>query len=219
MLRDDGTLNTDQCAIAPPDDLAGDLTNIVSIAMGSDTGTLGDEAVVAVREDGTLVWWGPGAEKPGVEGPPADAREGVLKVERGFGKFHALKQDGSVVVWKFVTGGDGRQALPANVANLKFSQLAVGASHTLGLTQDGAVVAWGRNANSQCNVPADLGPCDNVRVIRNVDSAARKIDGSWVAWGTDYGGVLAKINEGGKYQDVAGKLFPPFKYAYVVWIE
>ena len=219
MVRDDGTLNLDQCSFAPPEDLTDKLTGIVSVSIGSDSGVKGDEAVVAVREDGTMVWWGPGAEKPGVQGPPDDAREGVLKVEGGLGFFHALKQDGSVVVWKFVSGGDGRQNLPADVENQKFTQLAASDNHTLGLTRDGAVVAWGRNDNGQCNVPVDLGQCNKVRVIRNVVSAARRLDGTWVAWGKDYGGVLAKINDGGKYHDVASKLFPPFKYAYVVLIE
>lgn len=132
MIREDGSLNTDLCQFPPPGNLKDRLTDVIDVAMGSDTGIAGDEAVVVVRKNGSLAWWGPGTEKSGVEGPPGDARMDMIAVEGSWGPFHVLKKDGSLVAWNFKSGGDGRLNLPENIVSRRFKELAVGANHTLG---------------------------------------------------------------------------------------
>ena len=218
MIRDDGTVNTDLCQYQPSEKAAARLTGIVDVAMGHSS-RAGEEAIVAVRSDGTLVCWGPGCEKDGAQEIPEVSGSVIVTVEGSHGLFAGLKSDGSLILWTFHSGGDRRLAIPVEHGSRKFKQVAMSESHLVALTTNGTVVAWGGNTEGQCNVPAELGPCDQVRAILNVASVARKTDGTWVAWGRDFGGVRDKINQVGKFQDIAGKLFPPFKYAYAVWIE
>src|SRR5688500_8904305 len=55
---------------------------------------------------------------------------------------------------RIVSWGSG-QVLPAN-APTNIVALSVALDHSLALTADGTVFAWGDNMNGQCNVPAGL---------------------------------------------------------------
>ena len=81
---------------------------------------------------------------------------------------------GSIIGWgSQVVGGD---LLGGFVA------VAAGSSHSLGLKQDGSIVAWGRNNYGQCNVPS---PNTGFIAISagHLHSLGLKQDGSIVTWG------------------------------------
>ena len=69
--------------------------------------------------------------------------------------------------------------------------VALGWYHTLNLSSDGTVTAWGDNARGQCNVPAGL---SNVVAISGgaYHSLALKADGTVVTWGQELSGALPK---------------------------
>ena len=63
-----------------------------------------------------------------------------------------------------------------------FIAVAGGGRHSLGLKSDGTVVAWGRNDESQCDVPAPN--ADFVAVAGGGGhSLGLRSDGTIVAWG------------------------------------
>ena len=93
----------------------------------------------------------------------------------------ALKADGTVVAWSFDDGS--RAETPAGLTNV--TAIAEG-GHSLALTDNGTVVAWGcTNPNwdlGQCDVPEGLG--DVVGIAAGGEhSLALKADGTVVAWG------------------------------------
>jgi alpha-tubulin suppressor-like RCC1 family protein len=114
------------------------------------------------------------------------------------GKFHslALTSQGKVVAWGVNDKGQCNMPLELT-SNTNFSyyfslpkgfqivQIAVGTNHSLVLTRDGRVVAWGVNDYGQCNVPARL---DNVVQVSagHEFSLALTRDGRVVAWGSNY---------------------------------
>ncbi|MCB1086557.1 MAG: hypothetical protein KDM63_05895 [Verrucomicrobiae bacterium] len=218
-LKSDGTLDASLATFQPPAELMPKLVDLVDIALGQNEGGPDGEAAVAVKKDGSLLWWGPAAKAPGVGGPPEEARTGVAKVVSGRGIYTALKRDGSLVAWKFQSGGDGRVDLPSEASGTGFKQVAMSEGHSVALKEDGSVVAWGPNNEGQSTVPAGLGRCTEVAVLHNVGSLARKEDGTWVAWGRSYGGLTEHLNGKTGITRVVGRMFPPGKYAYGVWIE
>ena len=63
-----------------------------------------------------------------------------------------------------------------------FVAVAAGLSHSLGLKDDGAIAAWGRNGLGQCDVPEPNTAF--VAIAAGSDhSLGVKADGSIVAWG------------------------------------
>lgn len=216
MVREDGTIDGSLCKFQVPEEQKADIVDLVDVTLGRNEGPLNRESAVGVKKDGSLVWWGPGAPAGGDAGPPDDARRNIATVVSGRGVFTALRKDGRLVVWK---SGEGSVPLPAALERDRFQQVVMSEQHTLALKENGEVVAWGQNSEGQCDVPADLGPCTEVRVLHNVLSLARKRDGTWAAWGRDYGGLRDRLQGTSKKTHVLGRLFPPGQNAYAVWIE
>jgi len=81
--------------------------------------------------------------------------------------------------------------------NSDFVAVAGGGSHSLGLKEDGSIVAWGRNDYGQCNVPE---PNEGFVAVAGggYHSLGLKEDGSIVAWGWNYYGQcnVPEPNEG-----------------------
>ncbi len=71
--------------------------------------------------------------------------------------------------------------------NMDFNAIAAGYLHSVGLKQDGSIVAWGQNSHGECNVPS---PNTAFKAISAgwYHSLGLKQDGSIVAWGGNYEG-------------------------------
>lgn len=216
MVRDDGTLDSSLCQFQVPAERATEFTGIVDVTLGHAESP-SQESAVALKSDGSLLWWGPAAENS--DGPPSDARSGIASVVSGRGVYTAIKKNGKLVSWNFTTGGDGAVKLPDDAADGRFSQLAMSEQHTVALKTNGEVICWGGNSEGQTDAPAGLGKCTEVRVLHNVLSLARKEDGTWAAWGRTFGDMQKRLTGASKMSGVVGRLFPPGEYAYAVWIE
>jgi hypothetical protein len=79
-------------------------------------------------------------------------------------------------------------------AGNKITQIAAGGAHSLALTANGTVVAWGDNSSSQCLIPPGLSGVVQVAAGKN-HSIAVKADGTIVRWGSTSSG-LATIPSG-----------------------
>jgi alpha-tubulin suppressor-like RCC1 family protein/subtilisin-like proprotein convertase family protein len=71
---------------------------------------------------------------------------------------------------------------PSNAEQAIFTSIAAGFTHNLAVRDDGTVVAWGWNGDSQCNVPSGLGAVISV-AGGSAHSLTLKADGTVVAWG------------------------------------
>src|SRR5690606_1640401 len=125
MVRDDGTLDSSLCAFAPPEDREKEFTDLVDAALGCTEGSVEQQSAVAVRSDGSLVWWGPATTAPEASEPPSDARRGIASVVSGRGVYIALRKNGKLVTWKFTSGGNRRAVLPSHVAEERFTQVVM----------------------------------------------------------------------------------------------
>jgi alpha-tubulin suppressor-like RCC1 family protein len=76
----------------------------------------------------------------------------------------------------------------------KITQIAAGGAHSLALTANGTVVAWGDNSSGQCSIPNGLSGVVQVAAGKN-HSIAVKADGTIVRWGSTSSG-LATIPSG-----------------------
>jgi alpha-tubulin suppressor-like RCC1 family protein len=86
----------------------------------------------------------------------------------------------SVVSW-----GGGQGVLPSGLSRI--AAISSSVDHTLALTDDGSIVAWGFNADGQCQVPAGLGGARSVAAGAFFSLALRS-DGSVVGWGDNQSG-------------------------------
>jgi alpha-tubulin suppressor-like RCC1 family protein len=122
------------------------LTNIVALAAG-------DDHLLALRADGTVVAWG-GVNQFGQRTVPPDATN---VVEIAAGTTHSLAlRGGTVVFWGAVYNTGVATAPPEAGVNMADLALGCGADHVLQLRMDGTVLDWG-NTNSTYklnNVPA-----------------------------------------------------------------
>lgn len=160
------------------------LTNIVGLAAG-------DDHLLALRADGTVVAWG-GVNQFGQRTVPADATN-VVGIAAGTTHSLALRGDGTVVFWGRVynlsSTGD-TSAPPEARANMAGLALGSGADHVLQLRMDGTVLDWG-NTNSTyqlANVPASA---TNVVAVAagGVNAVALRSNGTVVGWGKTYSGA------------------------------
>ena len=92
----------------------------------------------------------------------------------------AAEQTGRIVGWGSQVVGNNRGG--------EFTAVAGGSHHSLGLKEDGSIVAWGENDRGQCDVPS---PNANFVAIGagNWHSVALRVDGSIVAWGGTHWGL------------------------------
>jgi alpha-tubulin suppressor-like RCC1 family protein len=79
-----------------------------------------------------------------------------------------------------VSWGGGQSASPAALTNITAVSSAL--DHSLALTSDGLVIAWGYDFDGQCDVPAGLGSVISI-AAGSFFSVALKADGTVVAWG------------------------------------
>jgi len=88
-------------------------------------------------------------------------------------------------------------------------EVSAGAWHTIARRSDGEVVAWGRNTDGQCDVPALPAGKHYVEVAAGgYHSVARRSDGVVVAWGQNYDGQcnVPLLPGGVHYEEIAAGL-------------
>ncbi|MDQ1074609.1 MULTISPECIES: hypothetical protein [Microbacterium] len=181
---------------------------------------------LALASDGSVWAWGSGdngrlgngsrsrAQTPVPVTPSWGPAVRITQVSAGFSHSLALASDGSV--WAWGAGADGRlgndtaqdSVVPVPVTKTwgttaRISQISAGTEHSLAVTTDGDVWAWGRGTegqlgngeaqNSAVPVPARSGlqgvPVGQVSAGGNRSLALTK-DGAVWAWGDGAGGGL-----------------------------
>jgi alpha-tubulin suppressor-like RCC1 family protein len=127
----------------------------------------GSEHCVALRSDGSLAAWG--RNNCG----QCDVAKGsdYVAVAAGGWQSAALTRDGRVVVWDQARSvpkppeasprpgedvvQDATKTHRGSPTGRGFSAVSLGTEHGLALRADGTVVAWGRNAEGQCDIPTE----------------------------------------------------------------
>ncbi|MBL9077619.1 MAG: hypothetical protein JNL08_08955 [Planctomycetes bacterium] len=98
-----------------------------------------------------------------------------------------MRSDGHVVAWAdpaFVLYGE--TTIPPSLTQWSVAKVAVGTDYSMALKHDGTIVAWGYNANGQCNVPQLPPGVVYVDLYAGESHAvALRSDGQVVAWGDD----------------------------------
>lgn len=190
----------------------------------------GGQHSLALCSDGTLVAWGDGSYGQLGDGGVLDrtspvrvnwtgamASKRAIAISAGENHSAALCSDGTVVCWGRNTNGELGNAsntqsnipvavsLTGALAARTVVALSCGQSHTLALLADGAVAAWGLNANGQLgngsttasNVPvlvSTAGALSGKRVVEIAAGGHSSIvgnsDGTLVAWGLNDNGQL-----------------------------
>ena len=213
----DGSAPTDHASPVAASGL-GPGSGVVEIAAGASH-------ALALKSDGSVLAWGNNASgQLGTGDAPSDhltpiavtalgAGSGVVAIAAGDTFSLALKSDGSVLAWGNNASGQlGDGSAPADhatpVASLAAGSGVVrivgGGTHSLALTSDGHVYAWGNNASGQ--VGNGLAPTDQPLPVllgglpRIVDVAAGRAhtvavasDGTVFSWGDN---VLGQLGDG-----------------------
>lgn len=144
-----------------------------SVRLPGATVATSDQAVLALRPDGTVAVFGSG---PVATVPPAAQTE-VVALTAGREHAVALKRDGGLVAW----GSSSQQQLLYTPAGKQFVAVAAGDYHTLALTAEGAVVAWGSSYDYKLVPQAGVG--FTAIAAGEHTSIALRADGSVLAWG------------------------------------
>ena len=127
-------------------------SNIAAIAAG-------DQHSLALKTDGTVITWG--ANNSGQTNVPTELSQ-VMAVARSSEHSLALKSNGTVIA----LGNSGRPD-QCSTGPEQRDRHCRGVWPSLALKQDGRVVAWGKNADSQANPP---GLSNVVRMLRGRDA-------------------------------------------------
>jgi len=108
---------------------------------------------------------------------PIGVLNGLIAVAVALGPVgvSGLTSAGSLTAW-----GGGQIGFPAGLTNIVAISTAI--DHSLALSSDGKLVAWGNNFDNQCDVPADLGPVTGL-AAGAFFSVALKSDGTVAVWG------------------------------------
>jgi len=189
---------TGQCDVPSPN------SGFIAIAAGY-------EHSLGLKQDGSIVGWGSNEDEYGNwlgQATPPAGNDFVAISAAGWHSL-ALKSDGSIVAWGangywFCEPGTmtcywiytGECDVPS--PNSGFIAIAAGGEHSLGLKQDGSIVAWGANRYWMCTWPGACdwiytGQCDVpspntgfIGIAAGGDhSLGLKQDGSIVAWGSN----------------------------------
>ena len=120
-----------------------DLSKIISIAGGL-------RHSLALRIDGSIIGWGPWAERNAWT-PPTNLGP-VVAISAGKSFSLALKPDGTVRAW----GNNDFHQLDVPATACQVVAIAAGNYHACALRQNGTLVVWGDNAVGQTLIPVGL---------------------------------------------------------------
>lgn len=215
----------------------------------------GTSHTLALTTDGRLYAWGRNAEgqlgdnttaqrtAPTAVKLPAEAGQLQWKqIATGTSHSLALTTDGRLYTWGYNHNGQlgtgyarNRTApveipLPPAAANTTWAQVTAGNNHTLALTADGRLFAWGGNAYGQLGfgstapslLPVAVGISKKTAKLRWAHVAAGRFhsvavttDGRLYAWGSNRFGQLADADDFQHSTPTAVSL--PARWARVVW--
>ena len=200
LKRDIGYINYGYTPVQVPG-----LSNIIAIAAGH-------AHALALRADGTVWAWGSnvfsqlgnGTYDDGVDTPiQVPGLTDVVAIAAGKGHSLAIRSDGTVWAWgsnDYGECGIGSTSIrvmsPVQVLGLSnIVDVAAGSQHSLAVTADGQLYAWGCNAQYQLGdgtgedklVPTLVSTIADLSKVATYDntSLALKKDGTVWVWGTD----------------------------------
>lgn len=191
------------------------LTNVVQVAVSAAHS-------LAIKSDGTVWAWGDNTSGEVGDGTGGDGTDnfnrntpvqisgltGVVQVAGGWGHSLALKSNGTVWAWgandhgQLGDGTTTNRNVPVQVSNSHLTgvvQIAGGGIHSLALTSDGLVLAWGDNTYGQIgdgtfgerHTPTYVSGYTYVQIAGGGGhSLALKSDGSMWTWGRNDSGQL-----------------------------
>ena len=143
------------------------------------------KGVSALKNDGTLVFWGATLEfnqgyspRGAVEAAGEYANKKYKQILMSSLHTVGLGIDDLVYAWG--NNSIGQCDIPINLGKCK--QIAAGYGHTVALREDGTVRAWGWNSLGQCDIPSDLGRCTKI-AAGLAHTVALREDGTVRAWG------------------------------------
>ena len=176
------SLNTASPYVFREMDLAFASANEISLAMSARSGIDDTSSgwYVTDRPWGgqlvKVVGWGRNIS--GESSPPAMTWGAAIQVAAGNNFSLALLEDGTVLQWGSLLGGQ----IPEGLEDV--AAIAAGSSHCLALKNDGTVVSWGNDNDGDTIPPVGL---SDVTAIDGgyAHSLALKSDGTVVAWGSD----------------------------------
>ena len=89
------------------------------------------------------------------------------------------ENENEIILYNYIYNTYGECNVPD--PNTNFVAIAAGGEHSLGLKDDGSIVAWGKNNYGQCNVPSG----NNFMAVSGGEyhSKAVRVDGSAIVWG------------------------------------
>ena len=176
---------------------------------------------LGLRADGTLYAWGANdygqlgnATNAGTNSPtPTPTRVGTdlyTQVAAGASHSLALRADGTLWAWGYNvygqlgnatrTGTNSPTPTPTQVGTERYTHLAAGFQHSLGLRADGTLWAWGYNISGQLGnggtnvvnaVPTQVGTALYTQAAAGgYHSLGLRPDGTLYGWGANYNGQL-----------------------------
>ena len=209
--------------VATPQAIGGPLDGVAVTAVAA-----GDAHSLAVAEDGTVYAWGDNqagqlglpmsttAEAtPQAVGGPLDG-VGVTAVAAGSDHSLAVAEDGTVYAWGdnqagqlgrgTITAAEAKpQAVAGSFDGVAVTAVAAGYRHSLALTGEGRVYAWGCNEFGELGLGVTGSPetlpqapaLPDGTVITQIDagryhSVAVTVDGAVMAWGDNMSGQLGR---------------------------
>ncbi len=178
----------------------------------------GSSHTIGIRADGTLWTWGNNTYQQIGDGTFSNRfspyQVGTdtkwVSAAAGYGHSVALKSDGTVWAWGYAFGGQlGNGSIyPTSVGtptqvgtDTKWTAVAAGLFHSLGVKSDGVLWAWGTNTYGQLGdgtntirtlaVPVTTSPGDWLQVSQGSShTVALRSDGTLWAWGDNASGQL-----------------------------
>jgi alpha-tubulin suppressor-like RCC1 family protein len=157
----------------------GESTFVPDSALSGVAAIASNYRTAALKMDGTVVVWDSGGELP----VPGQASRDVTAISMASKYILFLKADGSVIRWAAepLIGWIVSVVVPAGAV-----AIAAGPTHSLALTSDGSILAWGSNNFGEADVPAELQHSGVTGLAAGSGySLALKADGSVVGWGND----------------------------------
>ena len=188
----------------------GSVTNAVQAVCGSfhNTVRLGD---------GTIRVWGRAYGDPKEPIGPNEPLEDIIDIASTQGAMAAVGGDGRVHCWDMKNTQIKSRKLEDEIVSVEGSIF-----NFVALTRSGEVIEWTGANMERIRRPIDLDGGKAIAVrAGGATGAARREDGSWVAWGKNAQGIVEKINSlGPNVADIAFFSEPgQSELGYVAWIE